>query len=450
MDKKMIISIAVVAVVVAAAAAVAITVMNPSDEEKPDYSELRLVVYGNANNDNYLDQKDVDFIQAIVDKDVTWDKKTHPFADANNDGKVDADDVKTVKGFLAGEKSIMYYRDWNGEASYVHFPVTGKISASYDVALDAAMISGWYDQVGYMNINASRIAAISTTLYPGVDKFVSTGNNGYDFDDVYSHDDLVLCCGDSYNFDDTFYSKMLGAHRNGGTKDFLKLPFARCVNGMDINTTIVTMGVMTMHQEHTKAYIDYMADIDNTIHSKLDGFENDLSYVIFYKVNGNDAFTLRVPNTTGFHHTNVYLVESLGFTSAAGKTSSGGVDCGIDDILSYDPDVIFIINTGWVNASLTDEQFTNNVKDMYKHLEHTRAYKNGNIWYFGYEVIGSAPGYATLPLLASFVWPDQFDEKEGWDILQNFYSTFLHRNTDIKETHLAPLKMEDLGLKASS
>lgn len=444
MDKKMIIGLAVVAVVVASAACVTFVVMT-SDDDGNKYAEMRLVVYGNANNDNYLNDKDVDLIKSIA-KDGNWDKETNPFADANNDGKVDSSDVDAVNGFLEGKTSIMYYRDWNNKVSYVHYPVTGKIGVSYDVCLDAAILGGWYGQVKYMNINQSEISEIDESYYPGVHSFISTGKNGHDFDEVYSHEDLALCCGDNYNFSDEFISKMLGAHNNGGTKDVLLLPFARCVNGMDMSTTIITVSVMTMHQADCKKYIEYLEGIDKSVHSKLDKMGNNLSEVIFYRVNGNDNFTLRVPNSTGFHHSNVYMIKSLGFKSAAGESKNGGVNCGIDEIIHYDPDVIFVINTGWVYADLTDEQFKSKVKEMFGYLEQTRAYKQGNVFYIGYELIGSAPAYAVLPLLASFVWPDQFDEDDGWKELQDFYSKYLNRNIDVKNSHIAPLKMSDLGL----
>ena len=445
MDKKMIIAVAVVAVVVAAAGAVAFTVMNNNKDNGSDYTELRLVVYGNANNDNYLDSKDVDLVKSIADSG-SWDKEKYPFADANNDGKVDSADVDTVKGFLDGKQSLMYYKNWSGGVSKVHYPVTGKISVSYDIALDIAILSGWYDQIGYMNVTQANIDKISTDSYPGADKIKTVGTYPYDFETVYSKDDLVLVTGDNYNYDETFMNQMDAAQETGKTKDYLLLPFARCVNGMDCNTTIVTMGVMTMHQDVTKKYIEYIENIDKTVHAKLNEMGNNLSCLIFYRVDGNDAFTLRVPNNSGFHHSNVYMIQSLGFTNAAGSSNNGGVKCGIEQIIGYDADVIFVINTGWVNEDLTDSQFHDKVRDMMGYLEQTRAYKEGKVYYVGFELIGSAPGYATVPVLMSFIWPDVFDEETGWNTLQSFYKDYLNRDIDVRNSHLAPLRMSDVGL----
>ena len=86
MDKKIIITIVAVAVAIMVAVPVAIVMTNNSKDKGSTTAEDRLLIYGNANNDDYLDQKDVDMIRDIIDKKTTWDRTKNPFADTNHDG----------------------------------------------------------------------------------------------------------------------------------------------------------------------------------------------------------------------------------------------------------------------------------------------------------------------------------------------------------------------------
>lgn len=62
MDKKTTIIIAVVAVVIIAAAA-AFVLMNKNSSDDDGYDiGCKLKVYGNVNNDNYLDKKDLSLL----------------------------------------------------------------------------------------------------------------------------------------------------------------------------------------------------------------------------------------------------------------------------------------------------------------------------------------------------------------------------------------------------
>ena len=100
-------NIAIIALVVVIAVAACVALMlsgdggnDSSDDNTIDYLtpdsgkakvssvDTKLLVFGNANNDVYLDEKDVQFIQDIVDGKTKWDKVKNPFADTNADGKI--------------------------------------------------------------------------------------------------------------------------------------------------------------------------------------------------------------------------------------------------------------------------------------------------------------------------------------------------------------------------
>ena len=91
MDKKLFAVVAVVIVV--AAACVVVFATGSNDDDGPVLTGSgRLLVYGNADNNDYLDENDVKTIQNILEEG-SWDKEKYPFADANHDGVVTSEDV---------------------------------------------------------------------------------------------------------------------------------------------------------------------------------------------------------------------------------------------------------------------------------------------------------------------------------------------------------------------
>ena len=91
----MIVAVAVVAIIVVSAAGVMLLGGGNGKDLK---IEAALPVYGNANGDYTIDQKDVDLIQEIIDGKKTLED--YPLADANNDTKVNNGDIDKVKAII--------------------------------------------------------------------------------------------------------------------------------------------------------------------------------------------------------------------------------------------------------------------------------------------------------------------------------------------------------------
>jgi ABC-type Fe3+-hydroxamate transport system substrate-binding protein len=109
MSKNMVVYI-IVAVLVVAAIGVYTLSNSSSDNNKyvDSYPTGRLWVLGNANNDDYIDQSDVDYINNIISRG-SINYKDYFMCDANNDGKIDSDDVKQVQALIAGTADKIWY-----------------------------------------------------------------------------------------------------------------------------------------------------------------------------------------------------------------------------------------------------------------------------------------------------------------------------------------------------
>lgn len=107
MQKNHILIIAVVVVVVAVAAAAVVMMNNGGGSGYDNLKVTSLPVYGNANEDYTIDQKDVDLINQLIGSDVT----AHPYADANGDGVIGSDDAAIVQKLIKGEKTKVRFVD---------------------------------------------------------------------------------------------------------------------------------------------------------------------------------------------------------------------------------------------------------------------------------------------------------------------------------------------------
>jgi len=176
MDNKTMIIIAVVAVVAVAGVA-AFVVMNNGgnggdsegalvdkilkESECPSKSS-RLWVYGNANEDDKLNDDDLTYLQGIID----GKNKTTVLADANADGKVNSDDIDFLKKLINADsktKMKVYYVDNYHQVSAVNWPVStiaiGFSSGAYLADLTGllgkvAMVDDTIKTTKWVNINS--------------------------------------------------------------------------------------------------------------------------------------------------------------------------------------------------------------------------------------------------------------------------------------------------------
>lgn len=156
MDKKTVYAIAVVAILVVAAVG-AFFLMNNSGKDIGSPTEMdsaELKVYGNINGDRYLNDKDADLIQKLIDDGKT--AVEYPLADANQDKVLDKGDVELVKKVAKGESATIWHinyhdMDADGDMDQVlvstQFPITSCIiSGSANVSLGLFTI-GVVDEV---------------------------------------------------------------------------------------------------------------------------------------------------------------------------------------------------------------------------------------------------------------------------------------------------------------
>ena len=138
------VAIGVVAIMVVAGAGAAIVLMKSDSDDKDSILTHRLLVMGNV-------YSDVTVLEALVkgeEKKVTvagneidlTDASLIRYADVNQDGNVNGDDVTVLNSILDNEVSTLYYENAKGEIVSVKVPINNLLVMFRRVGTTVAMV----------------------------------------------------------------------------------------------------------------------------------------------------------------------------------------------------------------------------------------------------------------------------------------------------------------------
>jgi len=447
MDNKSIAAIALVAIIAVAGVA-AFLIMNGDNSGDADNSlSCKLRVYGNANMDNYLDEKDSAYIQDIIDGKKVWNRDTHPLADANNDGVINSQDVTLVKKFIAGSSATMYYLDQNGAVRSVPFPLTDVLGSNYGICtewttgIDMAYILGLEDRVTYIATSDVVPSKLDPALYPNVGKMKTFAMRNPSLPTLWE-DGVRILLGDHPR---GFGSYSEEAASLGFT--IVKLPLNRYVSNVGPLDTLITLGVMFGVQDNTKSFIEFTeksyAELEKAINKSK---TTAVSYVIPYIAPEYESFWIDAHGAGAMTTADVNLIDLLPMISKITTTAADGFDeVTIDMAVAANPDVFISAMYAFAtDKSVTVDQYKQAFKTWMEYgFDKSTAGKNDKLFAVPFEDC-SLPIYATAYILASMVWPDSFNAETGWKLLQEYYDNFTHFDGDVKNSKFAPLSYKDL------
>jgi len=441
MNKKTMYAVMMVAIILLASVS-AVTFMMLNDKDDKVYETGRLVIYGNANNDDFLDERDVSFIEGIVDGSTEWNKEDYPFADTNTDGKITDADVELLKKFLKKETSKMFYYDYAGTIKHITYPITGKLAVHYNYGLDAAIILGCYDRVVGATNNVLTTSSNTDTRYPGIKSMVNVGVPNTDPEALLKAEKdhgikAVFGIGEAYVTDTQRQMAEAGSSMDVITINTSAYRGKSC----DYIGGIITLGVMLGCEENAKKYVDFC---DRTLEKIGDRTKNLDKYTLVVPHNTSNAVdtAIRTSDSVGYVAGNIFTLSKLPLEDLfAGSGSRNGVE--IETIITMDPDVIIFSTWAYITDSMTYVEAQAEFEKMANFFSHSGAYQNKMIFCATFESFGTYSGMGALELLASFIWPDLFDEDEGWETLQEYYDNFTKLDVNVKEVGcFAPHKLQ--------
>ena len=426
MDKKVLAIVAIVAVVVVIGAVV-VFAMNGDNKELPNSNNLdgRLAVFGNANNDDYLDSRDVDFVKKIIagEEEATYYEcylnyggslVKRSLADANCDGKIDEADVKWIQRMVDREKNMLvYFYDVDAVVGHCTYPLS-TAAVGYKSNYDSMIILGAAKDVTYV------CNQVGTN---GGNQFNDQGKYAKWFSEILENN--PICFGSRFAPDyevfvapgNTAPSFMLSGTRAWFDPnmeetcgplgiDVVRLPF------YEDNWTvpaIITLGYLTNHEDKAYEYAEKADTVYQTIKDALKDVKMEDRPLVFasYALNS-------IAKMHGGVQELVYL--------AGGRTPlDDGYPTG-----NVDGEAIYAMNPDWIISSQYFgfmETYTTHdecQKDMFtqygttdgkyeKNIVMTDAYKNNKVLLFNQGVYMGTASYVACAYLANHLYPDKFN-----------------------------------------
>lgn len=435
MDRKVAIAAAVVIILIIAAAAAIISASSDDDDDKKEInkqsSEARLQVYGNANNDDVLNNDDLEIVKDYVKNPDSWNPQTMRYVDVNADGKITQDDADLLQKILNKESCLMYYDQfWYGDVTvgHVHYPVTGTIGVEYYSTAYFLVALGLWDHVTYGD---DRVLA--KTDYPTSNlKLLGTfGEITADILKSIKDKDSSFSCLVAYGTGD--YSKKaqedLWAIENAGGS-FVCDVIALDVQGVNIET-MLTLGTLLGADKAAQDYANYYDRVNAYLKDSVSGLESS-QYVKFYNIY-DDGDVGKIETHTyctsgkdaGRYYPDLENIMLIPSTNLEPSSTSLYVYHEADYF--KDAPCVVITKTRWSSAYDYSTAYDTFTKDAKLLLEASDAYKNKMVFGVSYEVLTSIYAPSVLPLLAYYMYGGQhYDYNTCLGYLNEFYEKFTY------------------------
>ncbi len=299
------------------------------NKEQLPSDDSRLWVFGNADEDDKLDADDLAYLQKII----SGEEKETTLADANCDGFVDADDVTYLQRILDSEKMKVYYVDNYDRVAAVNWPVNS-IAIGYCSGAYCADLIGVCDKVTMVdntiadywsgiNSNFAKAASYGTTEEPDYEKMITSGI------DVY----VVGYC--DFNADAVSPGKL-----NPAGIDVMFL--TTCDNsGVDrpneyIDRTMVTMAFLLQgNMDKVYEYLQWHDEVIETLEQAGETVKDQSAYLMARTCPPSLTGDISI---TGYNNTNNIHAEWVGI-NAIGMHEAGlsknYQTIGVETIMSY-------------------------------------------------------------------------------------------------------------------
>ncbi|MDD4579822.1 MAG: ABC transporter substrate-binding protein [Methanothrix sp.] len=140
----------------------------PQDQSGVNFT---LEIFGNANLDDRIDEKDIIYVQDIIN----GENDPSDLADANQDNKIDQMDISQIKDIINGTESNIFYVNVNGDVAKVKHPLN-RIVIVYDNTAEIIRILGAQSKVVGVDSNGGSSIHDYPTYFAEFNKTPSIGN----------------------------------------------------------------------------------------------------------------------------------------------------------------------------------------------------------------------------------------------------------------------------------
>lgn len=384
---------------------------------QPSLADLdyTLQIYGNANEDQDINQEDIAYLQEIIDdmKDKT------KLADANNDGAINQQDIDQVDLLMKGDASFIVVLDSEGEPLKISLPVESIIPLN-------AMIDEQIQAIGQKNkiIGIDEATSHEKHLLPEISSMPVVGTEAEpDLEKIASlKPDLVI---DIEWIDEEVKQKMKKIGLN-----VLSLPFHGPL--LESIGSVKTLGYILGNQEKSKEYTDWYSQYLEQIQGKTSDLSENEKPKIAFLAGSSDGLLSGGSECP--------LNEWLEFagTKNIGESIPGNyVDIDPEYVIEADPQYIIVDSgypvshgyTGYESNSAVDEESISKLSTL-AGFDSLDAVQNNKVYSMTNRISTYTPWLGEL-YLAKLIHPELFSDLDPRAIHEEYLQKYLNNNFDV-------------------
>ncbi|HII80459.1 MAG TPA: ABC transporter substrate-binding protein [Methanosarcina sp.] len=387
-----------------------------------------LFIYGNANGDMDIDQKDIDLIEQIG----AGKADSTPLADANLNGKVDSKDVEQVKAIIDGTATEMIVQDSYSNPVRVKTPVERIVSLDKMIAENAQAIG-----VGDRIVGIDKDTVSRSIILPEISKVKNVGDSSEPDIEAIVALKPGLVVHNQY-FDEELMNKM---------KEAGLTPLSMIYHG-DIQNSLgygKMLGYLCGSPDSANRYVDWMGGTLGDIHDKLADLDEDERAKVIY-------LYPRKGGALGSGGDECPTIKTLQFLGANTMTKDTKDTKGkVMDTASYfeiDPEVVIMKNPEVIvmedfdvalGYGLTDRAVAQTELDKFKAMPgfgSIDAVKNDKVYLVDVNIVSHSNCLGAL-YISKALYPDQLADMDPYEIHQKYVTDFLKLpDMDVKKDGL--------------
>ncbi len=449
----------VVVLVLIVAGIAAFMILNNGSGSKANI-DAALEVYGNADNDYKIDDKDKTVIENIIDGKDGYTLDKYPLADANFDGKVTQADLDQVNAILKGQNTKVFHLNHSTDtAKYpdgtytvsTKWPVQKTVANGAANALIMYGITGIKDNI--VGINYSSSSPPDKIIWPEFAAMKSLGTSTN-----YITESLLVECLEANPGTTCVLTADNKNYLNGSeglseqeleekyNLDVIRLQHA-AVDPDEYCAALLLIGFLFQKESDAQEVAEWTTKVYKDISEKTDKVKNKVravasSYYTYVSAKNSD-YSDNLAQAGAIVTTWEQSSSAIYFDRSNAKFDPRVYE----DEYQGDVIVVFRTGSGFLKDSWYDNPENWDAATMQKHLAYFKefkAYENKQVWHTS----GDMPIVARVIYSAAIFYPELFSMEDADKLHQEFVDKFLDGAYNVSELQFVLSQTEIENMEA--
>ena len=375
-----------------------------------------LGIYGNANEDDTIDMRDLTYVKLIF-----FGKKPETeLADAKYDGKINPLDFIQIKLIIVGKEKELTIVDSADRIVTVKKPIERAVVCAprrmevYHAEVMRAL------KVQDKIVGVSSYIAKKKIYFPELRKLPNVGSEDYEAM-LNLNPDLVFMASTA-------------------AKAAEKLPGIpvvgfKCYKPDTLIEELEKLGYIFGSKEEAQKFIGFYEGYMNTIEERTEGIsEEDRPRVYLESISTSGKKWTSSGSKSGYHQ----KIEMAGGNNIFGDISGSWITVDPEEVIMHDPEVILVrvrdeVGGGYASDDITELSEVRDEIMNRPELAEVTAVKNKKVYVFNVDILGGLNYLPGTAYLAKWFHPELFEDLDPKAIHQEYLTRFQGLDYDLDE-----------------